>query len=181
MGTVAQSPALARCFDKQFCPLGQVRESWRSVASRSHPIQQPESFHPWCRAATDYEVKLTVNSPLNLTCLLGRFHGNSWAGMLTLRGGSRMFPGRTLLLLGLGLSLCLTTLSATAAGLLRPAVDFPLPVDSYHDQHIPSLFGKLTGRIRREPLNLVRRWPKADQFASEQINRTIASTPRNQR
>jgi hypothetical protein len=23
-----------------------------------HPIQQPESFYPWCRAATDYEVKL---------------------------------------------------------------------------------------------------------------------------
>jgi hypothetical protein len=66
-----------------------------------------------------------------------------------------MFPGRTLLLLGLGLSLCLTTLSATAADLLRPAVDFPLPVDSYHDQQIPSLFGKLTGRIQREPLNLV--------------------------
>ena len=63
--------------------------------------------------------------------------------------------GRTLLLLGLGLSLCLTTLSATAAGLPRHALDFPLPVDSYHDQQIPSLFGKLTGRIQREPLNLV--------------------------
>ena len=63
--------------------------------------------------------------------------------------------GRTLRLLGLGLSLCLTTLSATAAGLPRPALDFPLPVDSYHDQQIPSLFGKLTGRIQREPLNLV--------------------------
>src|SRR5271157_314974 len=62
---------------------------------------------------------------------------------------------RTLLLLGLGLSLCLTTLSTTAAGLLRPAVDFPLPADSYLDQQIPSLFGKLTGRIQREPLNLV--------------------------
>ena len=46
---------------------------------------------------------------------------------------------RTLLLIGLGLSLCLTTLSTTAAGVLRPAVDFPLPVDSYHDQQIPSL------------------------------------------
>ena len=34
-------------------------------------------------------------------------------------------------------------------------MDFPLPVDSYHDQQIPSLFGKLTGRIQREPLNLV--------------------------
>ena len=63
--------------------------------------------------------------------------------------------GRTLRFLGLGLSLCLTPLSTTAAGLPRPAVDFPLPVDSYHDQQIPSLFGKLTGRIQREPLNLV--------------------------
>jgi hypothetical protein len=34
-------------------------------------------------------------------------------------------------------------------------VDFPLPVDTYQDQQTPSLFGKLTGRIRREPLNLV--------------------------
>src|ERR1700730_16807383 len=76
-----------------------------------------------------------------------------WNAML--RRGSRMFRGRTLLLLGLGLSLCLTTLSATAAGLLRPAVDFPLPVDSYHDQEIPSIFGKLMWRIQREPLNLV--------------------------
>ena len=63
--------------------------------------------------------------------------------------------GRTLRLLGLGLSLCLTTLSTTAAGLPKPALDFPVPVDSYHDQQIPSLFGKLTGRIQREPLNLV--------------------------
>ena len=66
-----------------------------------------------------------------------------------------MFSGRRLLALCLGLSLCLTTLAATAAGLLRPAIDFPLPVDSYHDQQIPSLFAKLTGRIQREPLNLV--------------------------
>ena len=42
-----------------------------------------------------------------------------------------------------------------AAGLPKPALDFPVPVDSYHDQQIPSLFGKLTGRIQREPLNLV--------------------------
>jgi hypothetical protein len=63
--------------------------------------------------------------------------------------------GRTLLFLGLGLTLCLTTLSATAAGLLRTPADFPLPVDSYHDQQVPSLFGKLTGRIQREPLNLI--------------------------
>jgi Putative Na+/H+ antiporter len=63
--------------------------------------------------------------------------------------------GKTLLLLGLWSSLCLTTLSTTAAGLPRPALDFPLPVDSYHDQQVPSLFEKLTGRIQREPLNLV--------------------------
>src|SRR3984893_17435429 len=62
---------------------------------------------------------------------------------------------RMLLLLGLGLSLCLTPLSTAAAGLPRPVVDFPLPVDSYQDQQTPSLFGKLTGRIQREPLNLV--------------------------
>jgi hypothetical protein len=43
----------------------------------------------------------------------------------------------------------------TAAGLLRPAVEFPLPVDSYHDQQVASLLGKITGRIQREPLNLV--------------------------
>jgi hypothetical protein len=49
----------------------------------------------------------------------------------------------------------LTTLLAAAAGLERPAVGFPLPIESYHDQQIPSLLGKLTERIRREPLNLV--------------------------
>jgi hypothetical protein len=75
--------------------------------------------------------------------------------MLTLRKGLRMFSGKTLLLLGLGLSLCLTTLAATAGGLLRTGVDFPLPVDSYHDQQLSSLFGKLVERIQREPLNLV--------------------------
>src|SRR5437773_5047998 len=63
--------------------------------------------------------------------------------------------GRTLLLFALGVSLCLIALSATAAGLLRPAITFPLPVDSYGDQQIPSLFGKLMGRILREPLNLI--------------------------
>src|SRR6201982_1524793 len=66
-----------------------------------------------------------------------------------------MFSGRRLLVLGLGLFLCLKTLATTAAGLLKPAVDFPLPVDSYHDQRIPSLLGKLMWRIQREPLNLV--------------------------
>src|SRR5580704_2721774 len=75
--------------------------------------------------------------------------------MLTLRRVSRMFSGRTLLFLGLGLFLCLTILSTTAAGLPSLAVDFPLPVDSYHDQQIPSVFGNLTRRIQREPLNLV--------------------------
>jgi Putative Na+/H+ antiporter len=64
-----------------------------------------------------------------------------------------MFPRNSLLLLGLGLSLCLTTLAATAAGV--PSSDFPLPVDSYHDQQIPSIFEKLAHRIQREPLNLV--------------------------
>jgi hypothetical protein len=73
--------------------------------------------------------------------------------MLILRKGPRMFPGKTLLVLGLGLSLCLTTLAAMAAGV--PARDFPLPVDSYHDQQIPSIFDKLAERIQREPLNLV--------------------------
>jgi hypothetical protein len=64
-----------------------------------------------------------------------------------------MFPGNPLLLLGLGLSLCLTTLEATAAG--PPAGDFPPAVDSYHDQQTPSIFEKLAHRIQREPLNLV--------------------------
>src|SRR4029077_7171393 len=50
-----------------------------------------------------------------------------------------MFPGRTLVLLGLGLCLFLITLSVTAAGVLKPAIDFPLSVDSYHDQQIPSV------------------------------------------
>ena len=66
-----------------------------------------------------------------------------------------MLLGRTLLLLGLGLSLFLTALEATVAGVPKPAIDFPLPVESYHDQQIPSIFGKLTGRIQREPINLV--------------------------
>ena len=59
--------------------------------------------------------------------------------------GSADVSGKTLLVLGLGLSLCLTTLAATAAGLLRPAIDFPLSVDSYHDEQFPSLFGNLLG------------------------------------
>jgi hypothetical protein len=36
---------------------------------------------------------------------------------------------------------------------MRLALEFPLPVDSYYDQQISSLFGKLTGRVLREPLN----------------------------
>ena len=66
-----------------------------------------------------------------------------------------MFSGRALLLLCLGSSLFLNTFAATAAGVLRPAIDFPIPVDGYHHQQIPSIFGRLTGRIQREPLNLV--------------------------
>jgi hypothetical protein len=64
-----------------------------------------------------------------------------------------MFPGNPLLLLGLGLSLCLTTLEAAAAG--PPAGDFPPAPDSYHDQQTPSILEKLAHRIQREPLNLV--------------------------
>jgi Putative Na+/H+ antiporter len=63
--------------------------------------------------------------------------------------------GRTFLLLGLGFSFCLTTVGDAAAEVLKPAADFPLPADSYADQQIPSLFGKLIGRVQREPLNLV--------------------------
>ncbi len=75
--------------------------------------------------------------------------GSRELGAINLR-----FMGRTLRFLCFGL-LCLTSQLSTAEGLPRPAVDFPLPVDSYHDQQIPSLLAKLTGRIRREPLNLV--------------------------
>jgi Putative Na+/H+ antiporter len=64
-----------------------------------------------------------------------------------------MFPGKTLLFLGLALSLSLTSLAAKGAGV--PARDFPPPVESYQDQQIPSIFEKLAYRIRREPLNLV--------------------------
>jgi hypothetical protein len=61
--------------------------------------------------------------------------------------------GRTLILLFVGSSFCLSILLATAAGSPRPAVEFPLPVDRYEDQQISSLFGKLTARTQREPLN----------------------------
>ena len=63
--------------------------------------------------------------------------------------------GKAFLLLGLGLSLGLGTVGDAAAEVLKPAADFPLPADSYGDQQIPSLFGKLIGRVQREPLNLV--------------------------
>ena len=61
-----------------------------------------------------------------------------------------MFPGNTLLFLGLALSL--TTLAATGAEV--PARDFPPPIDSYRDEQIPTIFEKLAHRIQREPLNL---------------------------
>jgi Putative Na+/H+ antiporter len=82
------------------------------------------------------------------------FGANSCAGTLTFGKGSRMFSGRTLLLLGFAMFCSLPTLAATPGRLLRLGVDFPLPVDSYHDQQTSSLFEKLAGRIEREPLNL---------------------------
>ena len=61
------------------------------------------------------------------------YSGNHWfASACSYKVWGSM--GRTLLLLALGVSLCLITLSDTAAGLLRPAVNFPLPLDSYGDQ-----------------------------------------------
>src|SRR6516165_3412253 len=63
--------------------------------------------------------------------------------------------GRTLSLLVLGVSLCLTAFAAANPLFLDAGADFPLPLDSYHDQRTPSLLGKLAGRIEKEPLNLV--------------------------
>ena len=63
--------------------------------------------------------------------------------------------GRTFLLLSLGFSFCLTTVGDAAAEVLKPAADYPLAADSYGDQQIPSLFGKLIRRVQREPLNPV--------------------------
>ena len=62
---------------------------------------------------------------------------------------------KTLLLLALGSCLCMGPHLATVAEPLRSAIHFPLPVDTYNDQQISSLFGKLWGRIQREPLNAV--------------------------
>jgi hypothetical protein len=63
-----------------------------------------------------------------------------------------MFPGRTLLLLCLGLRIvCVSDYSfGHGCRFTEACYRFPLPVDGYHDQQIPSLFGKLTGRIQRE-------------------------------
>ena len=63
-----------------------------------------------------------------------------------------MFPSKALFLFCLGLFLC--PVSFAAVGLRTPAMEFPLPVDSYHDQQIPSILRKLAGRIQQEPLNL---------------------------
>jgi hypothetical protein len=66
-----------------------------------------------------------------------------------------MFPGRILLLLALGLALWLAAGTAKCADGPRNALEFPLPANSYQDEQIPSVFGKLAARIQREPLNLV--------------------------
>ena len=66
-----------------------------------------------------------------------------------------MFPGRMLLILSFVSMLCLATCTARGAEGPRNALEFPLPADSYQDQQIPSVLGKLTARIQREPLNLV--------------------------
>ena len=62
--------------------------------------------------------------------------------------------GKTFLLLGLELLFCLTAVGDAAADVLKPAADYPLAADSYGDQQIP-LFGRLIGRVQREPLNPV--------------------------
>jgi Putative Na+/H+ antiporter len=66
-----------------------------------------------------------------------------------------MFLARTLLVLSLGWSLCLTTIAAATVRRPSQAMDFPLPTESYQDQQIPSVLGKLAARVRREPLNLI--------------------------
>jgi hypothetical protein len=66
-----------------------------------------------------------------------------------------MFLGRILLLLCLGSAFCLATGTASCAEGPRNALEFPLPANSYQDEEIPSVFGKLAARIEREPFNLV--------------------------
>ena len=66
-----------------------------------------------------------------------------------------MFLGRMLLILSFVSMLCLATSTARGAEGPRNALQFPLPANSYQDQQIPSVLGKLTARIQREPLNLV--------------------------
>src|SRR6266478_6863337 len=140
------------CSDPQKC-LAQANCKW--LASEPVRFAFLQRGGKRARSATSLgslaDAGPTVNTlTSDLPVVLG---SGANSGMLTLRKGSRMLPGRTLLLLGLGLSLCLTTLAATGAGV--PARDFPPLVDSYHDQQIPSVFEKLAHRIRREPLNLV--------------------------
>ena len=127
------------------------RRLFQSVESRrkTSPVNSPASPRPLYDVETHGEFSYIEPA----CCVSFRRKFTGWNAHAL--KGTRMFSGRRLLALCLGLSLCLTTLAATAAGLLRPAIDFPLPVDSYHDQQIPSLFAKLTGRIQREPLNLV--------------------------
>src|SRR5215469_14138627 len=66
-----------------------------------------------------------------------------------------MFLGRMLLILGFVLMLCLAAFTARGAEGRGSPLEFPLPANSYQDQQIPSVLGKLTARIQREPLNLV--------------------------
>jgi Putative Na+/H+ antiporter len=99
------------------------------------------------------ESETPANSLLLDLPVVLHFGANSPAGVRKFRKGSRMFLGKTFLLLCLSWSLGLTTLAATAAEV--PARDFPPPVDSYQDEQIPSIFEKLAHRIQREPLNLV--------------------------
>src|ERR1700692_138917 len=63
--------------------------------------------------------------------------------------------GRTLRFLVFGLSFCLATLSTPAAGLPRSAPDFPFHSIATMTNRFRPFSKKLTGRIRREPLNLV--------------------------
>jgi hypothetical protein len=60
-----------------------------------------------------------------------------------------------LLTISFGSVLCLAAFTARGAERSWSALEFPLPANSYQDQQIPSVLGKLTARIQREPLNLV--------------------------